>query len=129
MPSIALDGPNVAKTRKSIPIRAWATPLTIGSFVLMATTGVLMFFGVREGLGMGVGPDRDAVARFLEVTGHGATHDAKSEECDVCHSDYQPRTAAKMSGATMEASDSIMNFGVSMLNFSQVIFSFGTAPE
>ena len=50
MPSIALAGPNVAKTRKSIPIRAWATPLTIGSFLLMATTGVLMFFGVRGGL-------------------------------------------------------------------------------
>ena len=50
MPSIALVGPNVGKTRKSIPIRAWATPLTIGSFLLMATTGVLMFFGVRGGL-------------------------------------------------------------------------------
>jgi hypothetical protein len=50
MPSIALTGPNVAKTRTSIPIRAWATPLTIGSFLLMAATGVLMFFGVRGGL-------------------------------------------------------------------------------
>ena len=49
MPSIALAGPNVPKTRKSIPIRAWATPLTIGSFLLMAATGVLMFFGVSYG--------------------------------------------------------------------------------
>src|SRR3954454_13557870 len=42
---------------------------------------------------------------------------------------YQPRTVAKISGATIEASDSIRYFGVSMLSFSQVIFSFGTAPE
>ena len=42
---------------------------------------------------------------------------------------YQPRTAAKTRGATIEASDSITYFGVSMLNFSQVIFSFGIAPE
>lgn len=27
-----------------IPLRLWATPLTIGSFLLMASTGVLMFF-------------------------------------------------------------------------------------
>lgn len=30
--------------------RAWATPLTIGAFVLSATTGVLMFFHVEQGL-------------------------------------------------------------------------------
>ena len=42
---------------------------------------------------------------------------------------YQPSTAAKTRGATIEASDSITYFGVSMLNFSQVIFSFGIAPE
>ena len=42
---------------------------------------------------------------------------------------YQPRTFAKMSGATMVASDSIMYFGVSTLNLPQVIFSLGTAPE
>jgi hypothetical protein len=36
---------------------------------------------------------------------------------------------AKMSGATMEASDSMMNFGVSAPSLPQVIFSFGTAPE
>jgi hypothetical protein len=42
---------------------------------------------------------------------------------------YQPSTVANISGATIEASDSITYFGVSMLNFSQVIFSFGMAPE
>ncbi|MCA9492918.1 MAG: DUF4405 domain-containing protein [Myxococcales bacterium] len=30
--------------------RAWATPLTIGAFALSATTGVLMFFHVEQGL-------------------------------------------------------------------------------
>ncbi len=34
-----------------------------------------------------------------------------------------------MSGATMVASLSMINFGVSMSNFPQVIFSLGTAPE
>ena len=42
---------------------------------------------------------------------------------------YHPKTVAKISGATMDASDSMRYFGVSMLSFSQVIFSFGTAPE
>ena len=42
---------------------------------------------------------------------------------------YHPSTRAKIKGATMEASDSIKYLGVSMLSFSQVIFSFGTAPE
>ncbi len=42
---------------------------------------------------------------------------------------YIPRIWAKMSGATMEASDSMMYFGVSMPSFPQVIFSLGTAPE
>jgi hypothetical protein len=42
---------------------------------------------------------------------------------------HQPKTLAKMSGATIVASDSMMNFGVSMFNLPQVIFSFGTAPE
>jgi cytochrome b561 len=30
--------------------REWATPLTIGSFGLMATTGILMFFHLDSGL-------------------------------------------------------------------------------
>jgi len=42
---------------------------------------------------------------------------------------YQSSNQAKMSGATMVASLSTMNFGVSMSSFPQVIFSFGTAPE
>lgn len=49
--------------------------------------------------------------------------------CVVARAAYQPNTWAKISGATMEASDSIRYFGVLMLSFSQVIFSFGTAPE
>ena len=31
-------------------LRSWATPLTIGSFVIMGTTGVLMFFHADSGL-------------------------------------------------------------------------------
>jgi hypothetical protein len=42
---------------------------------------------------------------------------------------HQPKTLAKMRGATIVASDSMMNFGVSTLSFPHVIFSFGTAPE
>ncbi len=42
---------------------------------------------------------------------------------------YHPSTLAKISGATMVASDSMTNFGVLMPSFPQVIFSFGTAPE
>jgi hypothetical protein len=42
---------------------------------------------------------------------------------------YQPRTYAKINGATIVASDSMMNLGVSTPSFPQVIFSFGTAPE
>lgn len=42
---------------------------------------------------------------------------------------YWPRTQAKMSGATMVASDSMMNFGVAAESLPHVIFSFGTAPE
>ncbi len=42
---------------------------------------------------------------------------------------YQPRTHAKMRGATIVASDSMTNFGVSTSSLPQVIFSLGTAPE
>ncbi len=42
---------------------------------------------------------------------------------------YQPRIFAKISGATIVASDSMTYFGVSMLSFPHVIFSLGTAPE
>ncbi len=42
---------------------------------------------------------------------------------------YQPRICANINGATMVASDSMTNFGVSIASFSHVIFSFGDAPE
>jgi cytochrome bd-type quinol oxidase subunit 2 len=35
---------------RKVELRAWATPLTIATFVLMAGTGVLMFFGVNTGI-------------------------------------------------------------------------------
>jgi len=44
-------------------------------------------------------------------------------------SDHQPKTFAKTSGATIVASDSITNRGVSTFSFPHVIFSLGTAPE
>lgn len=43
--------------------------------------------------------------------------------------DYCPRTYEKISGATIEASELIMNLGVSSESLYQVIFSLGTAPE
>src|SRR6476646_11900226 len=42
---------------------------------------------------------------------------------------HQPKILAKTSGATMVASDSITNLGVSTFSFPHVIFSLGTAPE
>lgn len=33
-----------------IPLRTWATPLTIGAFILMAVTGILLFFKLDTGL-------------------------------------------------------------------------------
>jgi hypothetical protein len=35
---------------KAFAVRSWATPLTIGSFLLMGGTGVLMFFELDSGL-------------------------------------------------------------------------------
>jgi len=55
---------------------------------------------------------------------HG-THDGAPPRKDG----YQPRMRPNISGATMVASDSMMNFGVSADSLPQVIFSFGTAPE
>ena len=43
--------------------------------------------------------------------------------------DYQPNTFANINGATIVASDSIINRGVVARSLPQVIFSFGTAPE
>lgn len=37
------------KRRKPFGLRTWSTPLTIGSFLLMAVTGGLMFFDVVPG--------------------------------------------------------------------------------
>jgi hypothetical protein len=38
-----------ATMTKAITLRGWATPLTIGSFILMAASGILMFFDVVPG--------------------------------------------------------------------------------
>ena len=35
---------------RPLTLRGWSTPLTMGDFVLMAGTGVLMFFGIDPGL-------------------------------------------------------------------------------
>ena len=78
--------------------------------------------------------------RFILTMDNGVTNVLSSlgdlQRCDGdcsgryrVNSDYQPKILAKMSGATIVASDSIMNFGVSMFSFPQVIFSLGTAPE
>ena len=50
MESITAVRESAGRTLPKIPMRAWATPLTIGAFALMAVTGILMFFGVRGGL-------------------------------------------------------------------------------
>lgn len=42
---------------------------------------------------------------------------------------YHPNTQLKISGATIVASLSTMNFGVEAASLPQVIFSLGTAPE
>lgn len=42
---------------------------------------------------------------------------------------YHFSSHAKIKGATMVASLSTINLGVSMASFPQVIFSLGTAPE
>lgn len=38
----------------TVSLRAWATPLVVGAFLLMAVTGVLMFFHVNTGLAKGM---------------------------------------------------------------------------
>ena len=38
-------------------------------------------------------------------------------------------SARRSGGTTMVASDSITNIGVNLVSLSQVIFSFGVAPE
>ena len=44
-------------------------------------------------------------------------------------SPHSPSTYEKINGATIVASELIMNFGVSTPSLYHVIFSFGTAPE
>jgi len=54
-------------------IRDWATPLTIGSFVLIAVTGVLMFFHLDTGLNK-VAHEWLGWALLLAVAVHGAAN-------------------------------------------------------
>ncbi len=50
MNTVAAADRSASKTRPGVPLRAWATPLTLGAFALMTATGILMFFGWRGGL-------------------------------------------------------------------------------
>ena len=63
----------------------------------------------------------------------GATEADKHANCcsDLSSpsSAHQPKIQAKMSGATIVASDSTMYLGVSCESLPHVIFSLGTAPE
>ena len=58
-----------------------------------------------------------------------ASHDGTWLAITKAWQTYWPKTHAKISGATMVASLSIMNFGVLEPSLPHVIFSFGTAPE
>ena len=62
---------------------------------------------------------------FLEGVGQGVEGADQALHGVVAH---MSRTYANISGATIVASLSMMNFGVSMSNLPQVIFSLGTAP-
>ena len=44
----------LAAPRVSVPLRSWATPLVVGSFLMMGATGVAMFFHVETGLMKGL---------------------------------------------------------------------------
>ena len=44
----------LAAPRVSLPLRSWATPLVVGSFLLMGATGVAMFFHVETSLMKGL---------------------------------------------------------------------------
>lgn len=54
-------------------VRPWATPLTIGAFVLMATTGLLMFFHLESGLNK-VAHEWLGWAMVTGVAAHSALH-------------------------------------------------------
>ena len=64
-----------------------------------------------------------------QVKSNYFARDAKKRDRRTAARGYQPRTLANTNGATIVASDSIMNFGVSTLSLPHVIFSLGTAPE
>lgn len=49
-----------------LTLREWATPLTIGSFVISAVTGVIIFFHIRIGL---VRPAHEWLSWFLVLGG------------------------------------------------------------
>src|SRR5579884_429373 len=66
---------------------------------------------------------RDCMAPARRGLNHGQAG------CRVTTRRHQPRTLANINRATMVASDSMINRGVSTLSFPQVIFSLGTAPE
>jgi hypothetical protein len=42
--------PSVHEEERMMNARTWITPLTLGSFLLVGVTGVLMFFNVKSGL-------------------------------------------------------------------------------
>jgi len=52
-----------------------------------------------------------------------------AENHTPCRMNYQPKIYANINGATIEASDSTMYFGVDASSLPHVIFSLGTAPE
>jgi Domain of unknown function (DUF4405) len=52
-----------------IPVRKWATRLTIGAFILMAITGILMFFHLDRGINSGV-HEWFSWLFLIGVTGH-----------------------------------------------------------
>jgi hypothetical protein len=85
-----------------------------------------------------VTPDRRA--RDGDARDEGRRHERREaqESPHPCHlrgdapdrmCRHHSSSHAKMSGATMDASDSMMCFGVSSPSLPHVIFSFGTAPE
>ena len=49
-----------------LTLREWATPLTMGSFVISAVTGVAIFFHIRIGM---VGPAHEWLSWFLVLGG------------------------------------------------------------
>lgn len=54
-------------------LRPWATPLTIGAFAIMATTGLLMFFHLESGLNK-VAHEWVGWAMVMGVVAHAVLH-------------------------------------------------------